>query len=342
MSLGLTSIQFGEWLPDLPALGNPGLVRAENVFPSDGAYEAFPIATASALATLPSVPLGGISFPHAALGPSAYSALIGTSSLLLRQTTTGAFATVGSAYTSVAGSYWRFAQFENVIIATNGLDAPQRWTIGGAVATLATGAAPVAQQVGVIGQFLFLGDLSTDPYAVQWSGVDDINSWPTPNSATAIAVQSGLQVMPHVGGTVTGIANGDQFGVIFQRNRITRASYAGPPVVFQFDTIDDSRGCFFPNSLVEVGNKVYFAAAFGFFVTDGVTVEPISDGRCSHQFFDGQNYLTSNDVYGAVDYEKKCILWAFDSGMAIYNYVENRWSYTTQTSEFILTGIAPT
>jgi hypothetical protein len=345
VSVGAVSVQFGEWLPDQPPLGNPGLTRAENVFPCDGAYRALPTATATA-GTLPATPLGGISFPIGVLGPQAYGALIGTGNLLLRLATTGSFATVGSAYSTVSainGTYWRMAQFDTDIVATNGIDQVQVYPINGASATaLASGTAPVAAQVGVIGKFLFLGDLATDPYAVQWSGIDAITSWPTPNSATATAQQSGLQVMPAQGGTVTGIANGDQFGIIFQRNRISRVSYAGPPVVFQFDTIDDTRGCFFPNSLVEVGGKKYFAAAFGFYVTDGVSVQPISDGKCTKQFFQSLNYLTSNDVYGAVDHDKKIIMWAFDTGMAIYNYIENKWTYTTQTSEFILTGIAPT
>lgn len=340
-----SGVIFKEWLPDIPPLENQGLIRAENVYPRDGSYAALPTATTGA--ALPSTPLGGISFVHGS--PNAFGALIGTSSLLMRLQTSGSFATAGSGYTALASaggsSYWRFAQFDDVIVATNGLDAVQRLTIGASVASTlgsASGNAPVSAQVGVINKFLFLGDLSTDPFAVQWSGLDDPNSYPTPNSSTAIAQQSGLQVMPATGGTVTGISSGDQFGVIFQRNRISRASYVGPPVVFQFDTIDDSRGCFFPNSLVEVGTKTYFAAAFGFFVTDGVSVEPISDGRCSHRFFDSQNYMTSSGLYGAVDYEKKCIFWTFGSSMAIYNYVENRWSYSTAATEFIMSGIAPT
>lgn len=348
MSTAMAS--FGEWMPDLPALGNPGLIRAENVYPFNGSYRALPTATIGSTATLPATPIGGISFvgtevagPPGSVGAPYYRALIGTASLLLRNSTSGAFATVGSAYNSAASSYWRMAQYDTDIVATNGIDQVQVCPVnGGAAAALASGTAPVSAQVGTINKFLFLGDLASDPYAVQWSGLDAITSWPTPNSATATAQQSGLQVMPAQGGTVTGITNGDQFGVIFQRNRITRASYVGPPVVFQFDKIDDSRGCFFPNSLVTVGDKHYFAAAFGFFVTDGVSVQSISDGKTTTQFFQGQNYLSSNDIYGAVDYEKKCIFWALDTGMAIYSYVENKWTYSTTVSEFILTGIAPT
>ena len=90
------SILFKEWLPDQPELGSQGLVRAENVFPSDGAYEALPTATVGA--TVGAVPLGGISFPIGT--PLAYGALIGTSSLLLRLSTAATFATVGSGYAS--------------------------------------------------------------------------------------------------------------------------------------------------------------------------------------------------------------------------------------------------
>jgi len=353
------NVVFKEWLPDQPALGNPGLTRAENVIPFNDVYKSYASLTVGAAS------VGGLLNPNGAIpyattagstdgGYQTYGLIVGTPGDLLRLSTNGlTFNSIGSAtYAGASGAalqspFWDFAQFNNVIIATSKWDLPQRYTIGAAVAsTLGStmGTAPYSQQVAVINQFVMLGNLrlgSTGFHSVQWSGAGDENAWPTPNSATATAEQSGLQVLPAEAGTVTGITSGDQFGLIFQRAAVTRATYVGPPVVFQFDRLDPGRGCFYPNSIVQVGGLTYYASGLGFFVTNGAEITSIGDGKIDKYFADlvsGQQ--PSRAVWGAVDYDSKCIMWSVKGTHILhYNYETKRWSVAVETSDVLISGI---
>lgn len=353
----MPSIVFKEWLPDHPDLGNGGLITATNVIPStDGAYVPYAPLTAGAAATVTSV---NSAFPYATTAGSTagpwqiYGLIAGTPSDLFafdqntfnskRSATYG-----GSASSGSSQNFWRFAQFDNIILATNKIDSPQQWTIGASSFTAlssSSGSAPTAQQVAIVNRFAVLGNLATPSqtgfHTVQWSGIDDIDSWPTPNSATAIAQQSGRQVMDSSAGTVTGITNADQVSVVFQRAAVTRMTYVGPPVVFQFDKIDPGRGCFYPNSIVQVGHITYYASGLGFFMTDGVSVSPIGDAKVDKFFADlvsGQHPSTA--VYGAVDYESKCVIWSVNGQKLLhYNYVAQRWSVANENARVLVNGI---
>jgi hypothetical protein len=356
------TIWFKEWLPDLPPFENPGLVLAQNVIPANRTYKSAPEITslAGAPAALSSRPRG--TFPYtqteATTGAQVYGLLVGTADDLYRISTNGlTFNSIRAATynggTNGSSSYWRFAQFDNVLLATNSADLPQQYTLGATAASTlgsSTGTAPAAQQVGVINRFVMLGDLpgtANGAHAVRWSGIDDPDSWPTPLSATAVAQQSGIQYLPVTAGTVTAISGGDQHGIIFQRAGVNRATYVGPPVVFQFDVLDSARGCYFPNSMVRVGAVIYFASALGFLATDGVSVVPIGDGKVDKYFVENVDFTRPQDVYGAVDYEIKCVMWALRASGQVgvttrilyYNYEEKRWSVQLSSVQVLTSGI---
>jgi hypothetical protein len=351
----VTAIVFKEFLPDQPDLGNPGLLDAANVIPNvDGSYMPYVPLSAGASATLSSTP--NSAFPYAttaggtAGGFQELGIVVGTPTDILRLASSTFNSIRSATYGGVVSAnsqfnFWSFTQYENVIVAANKIDAVQQWTIGAAAATALSAAAPIAQQVGVVGQFLVLGNLATPSntgfHSVQWSGIDAINSFPTPNSATAIAQQSGIQTLPVSAGTVTGISGGDQVAVIFQRAAVTRMTYVGPPAVFQFDTIDPGRGCFYPNSVVRVGRETYYASGLGFFVTDGVNIVPIGDAQVNKFFADyisGENPSTA--VYGAVDYDTRCVMWSLKGQRILhYNYEAKRWSYAAESTRVLISGI---
>ncbi|OYV26180.1 MAG: hypothetical protein B7W98_03315, partial [Parcubacteria group bacterium 20-58-5] len=106
----------------------------------------------------------------------------------------------GSAWTNVsksAGAYsgatqWSFVDFGGCIIGADGIHAMQDMTVGGSAFADIT-AAPIGNVLGVINQSLFVGDLTSPtaiPYRVQWSGIGDPASWPTPLTDAAIAAES--------------------------------------------------------------------------------------------------------------------------------------------------------
>src|SRR6185369_13798694 len=117
-------------------------------------------------------------------------------------------------YTTATDDYWRFAQFDSNIIATNYAEVPQKIAVGsggnfGALATVGT--APKAKQIGIVGRHVVLGDTidgvnGAVPHRIQWSRIDVATEWPVVGSADALAKQSGQQFMPAGLGQVTGIA----------------------------------------------------------------------------------------------------------------------------------------
>ena len=341
------NVVFKEWMPDAPPLGNPGLIECQNALPLDGTYKSFAPLTGSGTAA-PNTVIGAIW----SSSPSG-GRYFGTLTNLYRQVLTTAQSALSAAtYNTDADGYWRFIQYESLMIATNYADLPQAHTVGAAgnFSSLATsGTTPAAQHVGVIGQFVMLGNLKDSggtarPYTVQWSSIDQPRNWPTPGSDTAIASQSGEQVLNPAWGDVMGIWGNDQFGVIAQQGGLTRCTYVGGTTVFQFDEFESGRGCLFPNSPIQIGNLTYYISPAGFCVTDGVTVKNIGANKVDNYFRSQVNFIYKPKVRGAADFQKELLYWSFvsqSSGAAatdqllIYNWQEDRWSRASTVAESI-------
>lgn len=346
-------VKFGAWLPDLPELDNPGLTEALNVLPVAKSYVPYrPLSTQSG--ALGSRPYGAISVRDA----DGNSALYAGTATDLYQRSVGAWVdhSTAVAYTTSTLDFWRFAQFDNFVIATNYADLPQKLTIGdaGNFDDLAdTGTAPRARAIGVIGRFVMLGHTNEGvngvvPHRLQWCAIGDCTDWPTPGTADALTKQSGEQFMDATSGPVLAIEGEEQFGIVFQRSAISRLTYVGGDVVFQFDNIDKSRGLLCPNAVATVGKRRYFPSSEGFFVTDGVNVEPIGDGQVDQFFLDNLDSGFPERVYAAVDRSKKIIYWAFpgpgNTGgrpnmLIVYNYLEQRWTRCEQEIEVLIPGL---
>jgi hypothetical protein len=345
------TITFKDWLPDLPDLNNPGLTQAQNVIPVSGSYTSYaPLSTTLNALTSNvrnAMRASDVSGDWLYVGISNASA----GALYRGSGSAGSWSLVSISTFTPTGT-WDMVQYGGEVIATNGTDLPVYQSLGSAsnFATLGSsaGTAPAARKIGVIGQFIVLGNmpLTSTAYTVRWSGIDDPHSYPTPNSATAIAMQSGEQELPAEFGAVTAITGGDQFGLIFQAGGITRMTYIGGGAVFQFDSIDKGNGCSFLNGVVKVGALVYFVSAKGFFVTDGVQVMPIGSAKVNEYFLSRVDFSLATNVVAGVDWRRKLILWTFpatgDSGnpssALAYHYEEKRWSLLVDTIRFFVRG----
>jgi hypothetical protein len=309
------NVVFKEWLPDHPALGNPGLIEANNVLPDVDGYAPYkPLVPDNAgSGTLPATARGMFS----AFDATGVYRFYGASAdlLFIQSLTTNAFVTVSSALASTTVHDWNFAQYENLVFACNH-DNTMYHTIG-AASNFITSNASKASVVGVVGQFVVVGDLrgSTDrPYTIQWSAVDDPTNWPTPGSATAIATQSGEQNLNAAFGPVQSIIGSDQSAIILQETGITRMTYVGPPAVFQFDEIERSRGAAVKHGAIKAGAVTHFYAADGFYATDGVSVVPTGLGKIDKTF--AASVSASANVRVAYNQGKKCVYWSFGEGAA--------------------------
>lgn len=334
--MAATVISFGEWLPDQPELGNPGLIEANNVYPSSDYYIHF-----NGLATLPggALPATGRGLTTGVLPSASNRYYAGTVDRLYMTDAGGTFVSRSAAtFTALTALRdWDFLQFAGKMIAAQIGTLPMYHTIGAATnfATLGAGAAPAAAFVGQINQFVVLGNVldsggTARPATIRWSGLENEQSWPPPNSATAIAQQSGEQDLDERYGEVLKIVGGDQFGLVFQTRAITRVTYVGPPVVFQFDTFEKTRGLYSSTSVVPVGTITHFLAQDGFFATDGVSVTPTGYGKVDKYALLNTPLTT---VRGSYSVRKRCVLWSVgaQSSILLHMNVENfRWSRADQ------------
>lgn len=289
MSLATTIVSFGEWLPDQPDLGGTGLITAKNVLPANGGYTPF-FTLDTSLATLPGtvdragfgVRDAGYIYAHAQLTRTLFSSVNGTT-----------FISIGTMPGRAS-----FAQFDNYMMIASDQTAPALHTIS-STATLTSLSASITDRancIGVVNRFVVIGNLNDTVNvrysSIRWSALDDPTNWPTPNSATAIATQAGEQALNSEFGAVMAIHGGDQHAVILQKGAVTRMTYVGPPVVFQFDTIDNTKGLYFDSGSIKVGNLVYFMSSVGFCVTDGTTVRRLGDGKVDRYFW--STYYTND------------------------------------------------
>lgn len=350
------NVVFKEWLPDQPDLGNEGLTVATNVIPAYGSYAPFspldPVLVGSY--TLPGIARGAYAFQqglsgaqnyyYAATDSGIYQAFIGIGGGTFNSVSTG-LSTINSR-TRV-----QFAQFDDFLFAARGLDGIQKHTIGSATnfSTVSglTGLRD-GRYVFVVNRFLVvanLGSATARPSTLEWSAIDDPTNFPTPNSATAIATQSGEQILNAADGEILGGFGGDQYAIIVQRGAIVRMTYVGPPVVFQFDRLEVNKGAARRYANAAVGSNAYFVSADGIYRTDGVSSENIGAGRVNKTFIAsdagdvGAGVITAYaQPEAAFDTKTNCIVIAtpvnavtMNSSRAwFYSVDQNKWSLCNQ------------
>lgn len=374
-----TKILFKEWMPDLPDYDNPGLVTANNVLPLRSTYKSFsPLAGSISSQTTNSFQDAGTASPVAgfvcktnniSFGQTLGTVAIGTDGHLYRF---GSKSVLGiaelkwyrinpnSSGNSLFGR--RFAQYGDILYAASSVTSgflgsttanniTETITVDASMNTVSGSPAQVSH-LAVVNQFMVAAVNNSVQPRLQWSSIDDPADWPTPGSSTANARQAGEQYMQPVYGDIHAVTNGDEFGLVFQQNAITRMTYVGGSVVWHFDRIVENIGTRFPWGVVQSKNLTYFADKKGFYVTDGYTVTNISDNKVTKYFTDKlvgftESELGRSRMQGAIDSKNGLIYWSipdqvttpsYSTGFVIYNPMENRWASASQNSYAIFSG----
>ena len=326
-------LYFREWMPDVPALDNPGWVDVQYALPVNGTYISGPISALTTTA-LPGKFYGSTQYgPYIAEGVSTAN----TNAVIRIGTGSTASATI----TSFAG----FVDFYNWDINSGTYFASGQTlgylSVGSLSYTDVTGA-PQCTFVDRINHFMMVGGSSGLPFSVQWSSLDDPNDWPTPLSSTAVARQSGSQDFAKEFGNIADIIGGDEYGIVLQARAVNRVQYIGGNIVFQFDQIAENFGTVYPHSGIRAGNKFYFVADSGIFVTDGFNVQNLSYGKFSKFIRDNissANLASLNSypvVNAKLDAVRGLIYWTYGAGFLVYNYLESRASYIPNANNGLL------
>lgn len=251
-------------------------------------------------------------------------------------TTTFTYAQVGADITSttdtgrvVRDSYnsaqWNFAQFGDVLLATDNNSKIQSWTVSASPSFENVSAdAPVAQFITTVRDFVVVADVGGVKNKVQWSDINDETNWTSGSTS-----QSDYQIIPD-GGNIKGISGGE-FGIIFLEKSIVRMSYIGSPLFFQFDTIARNIGCMTSGSIAQYGALSFFLAEDGFYSTDGNVITPIGTQKVDKYFFEHLQYSDVDSMSAAIDPVNKLVVWNYPKAtggreLLIYSWQLQRWT----------------
>lgn len=342
-------LAVGEWTPDMPDLGSNG-ITAQNVIPWPGAYKSFPEVVVQSTAINARAQGGyfardntGNVYNFAGTVSKLYQQAVGSSNY------TDSTRTVGGAYSTGTLDWWEMAQWGNTVIAVNGADATQVITLGSPNFTALGGSPPKARHIGVVRDFVVLGNVDDGtayPNRVQWSGINNSASW-----AVSASTQADYQDLQGDGGWVQKVVGGE-YGLVFQERAVWKMTYVGSPIIFQFDMIERNRGAFSPQSCIGWGNMVFFLADDGFYmIVGGSSAIPIGAGKVDSTFLTDLRTAYAYRISAAIDPTNKLVMWAYPGSgstdgtlnkIIIYNWAAKRWSQVSGLSMEILMRFAAT
>jgi hypothetical protein len=313
---------FGDFLPDLPDHGSPGLSEAVNVYPGSVGYR--PVGAFLAhTGALPATCRGASAF----VAPSGRVVLIaGTATKLYRQN--GATWTeIGTGYTLLTGGQWRFVQFGAIAIATNANNAMVKINLETDAVTTLGGTPPKLQALAVVNNFVVGTQANGLVNEIAWSGENNAEYW------TFASRKSDYNDFAD-GGEVTGIIGGE-VGLILQRNAVRRMAYVGGNVLFRFDKISSNVGCATVHSVAQHGELGFWLSDTGFKMWDGSQIRSIGFEKVDTAFNELYGIVDFSAMSTAIDGQRSTVIWSTGQRMWVYNWLLDKWAVIEVAAEIV-------
>jgi hypothetical protein len=315
-------IGFGDFLPDLPSYGSPGVTEVFNLYPSSVGYRPVGQFVAHTDA-LPSKCKGASAF----VAPSGRIVIIAGTATSLYVRDGLSWTQIGTGYTMPTGGRWRFAQFGAIAVVTNANDPPIKVNLETDATAALGGSPPTMEALAVVNNFLVGTKTNGSVNLIGWSGENDAEWW------TFAQRKSDFQEFPD-GGEVTGIIGGE-IGLILQRNAVRRMSYVGGNVLFRFDKISANVGCATIHSVAQHGELAFWYDESGFKMWDGVQIKPIGFEKVDRSFAGLYGLIDYNNLSTAVDGQRNTVCWSTGRMMWLYNWLLDKWTVIDHDAEII-------
>jgi hypothetical protein len=107
--------------------------------------------------------------------------------------------------------------------------------------------------------------------------------------------------------------------------------------------VSEDRGCIAPRSIATIGAQTYFLSQDGFYMTNGSEFLPIGSQRVNKWFYRTVDNAAIAWTQAAVDWQNRCIVWAFRSvgaarpdRMLIYSWEQDKFSTATVTVDWVV------
>lgn len=324
---------FGEFLPDQPPHLLDGLATADGVYPIANGYKPLGQFAAANNGTAAAKVLGAAAYRVA----STVYTFAATATKIFKYESSGYTELKGSLTTSAAVGV-RFCDYNDWMIMTNGTDAVQKFDPGTSTTATADlgGSPPTGRFIGRIGGYLVLAYAGGDPQKVQWCSNGTPETWS--------GGDSGNQILSG-GGDITGFVGGEEYGLIFQENRIIRMVPSYDDAIFAYQEVAQDIGCIAPWSLASYGKLAFCLSNSGIIATDGYTVEAIGAEKFDRYYLDEFDRTYLENMSAAVDPLNKLYFLSFGnsspaSQFLIYAFGLKRGTTASITAERIFPALS--
>lgn len=331
-------IPFGPWEPDRSRLvASDGTT---NALPHPDGWGPFPSLQAYSSA-LPAACRGAFLARNTDGTFSIFAATATALYITSGTTWTDVTRTVGGAYTLADGDSWFSFQFGNTVYFGNVNDALQSYTLGSSTAFTDVAAAPRCRYGGVSGNYVLLLSTAANPNRLHRSGVNDATWW------TYKKRGSDYQDLPD-GGWIRGMVGFERGAVIFSDTCVRQFDdLPGSALLFTLTKTEPSRGVVAPDSIVQVGSRIFFRAEDGFYEYSPGGSRNLSVNRCGKWFLDEIDLDDIDQVQGAADPARQIVWWAFSTDETLsyfdrligYNWALDRWFWIASNLQWLI-GVA--
>ena len=251
-----------------------------------------------------------------------------------------------AAYTMGVDNRWRFAQFGNTSLATNGTDTLQS-SSGSSFADV-TGA-PKASCIETTNGFVMLANTNDGTYGVspdRWwcSAINDSTTW-TPSVTTQCT--TGLLV--DTPGEIRGLKRLGDYILAYKERSMYVGRYVGSPSVFQWTLVPGEVGALSQECIVNTGSSHLFIGNENFYTFSGTLPQPIGD-PVRKWFFSNLNPAYKYRCSASIDRTTGNVYFYFASKRStdgsldsclVYNYISQKWGKADRHIEAVVEYITP-
>ena len=352
-------IPFPAWRPDAYSLATGFARDVSGVLPAAGGWG--PWGALEQLSAAVAAAVRGAFIARTSAGAAVIFA--GTATKMYKYASasswtevTRGIGTVVDNYALAADNSWSFDQFGDYVIAVNGVDEPQVFTLASSTEFADLGGSPPlgAAGVKVVGDHVWLYNFTTalgpsgivpnGKSQIQWSGFRYHDYW------TVGEKSSDFATFP-AGGFVQGVTTNAARLVFLER--AIWAFRQDPTKVWAFDVVQEEQGTPSPFSIVQHESDAYFWGTDGFCAVGASGIRQIGNEWVNDWFLDQINQSRMKTIIGALDPVKMRAFWIYPDGSNSSSYTRNGiicfdmlnqerpWSKAAIETEFIISGSVP-
>jgi hypothetical protein len=330
---------FGGLKTDRPDLLNGELEGAENCIPYSDSYGPFPepvaysnSASATVVGAYSTKDLSGNVYTFVATDGQIYKE---SAAAIANVSRTASYSTAND------GASWEFEAFGNNVVAANGADTLNYFTMGSSTQFLnmsASASAPVARHIAVVKDFLITGHQPNAENRVQWSRQNNVFRYDISQR-----YQSDFQDLPGSDQLIQKVTGGETGHVLTNRSAWVM-TYVGSPIIFRFDEVAKNVGCQAIGSVARYQGITFYLASSGFHAFDGNQAVPIGRDQIDETVLAELNTGFSYKLSATVDPVNRLYLVAYPSTgstdgtcnrIAIFSWDTGRWTLVSENTQVL-------